>query len=79
MAKEFKAEKSLVNYLSILGFNLKETQTESMYFVHKSGRQVRVNEENQSIAFLNPQGYKIKEVSSVTTDLLHKFSKGEDI
>lgn len=69
----FKNSKELVEVLEKLEYRNIYTHTASSYFVHPSGAQIKLNKDD-SITFMNNQGYLIENKNSVTElDLIEHY------
>lgn len=77
MATFFSANKSFVDYLTILGFQFKETDSEKKYYVNPKGNQVKIDYETQIITLLNKYGHVVDFSNTFTNEQIDRFSERE--
>lgn len=78
MAKFFSADKSFVDYITMTGFQFKETDSEKKYYVNKHGKQIRIDFNSKLITLLDKKGYVVDFSSTFTNEQIDKFSVRED-
>jgi len=79
MAKFFEADKAFVDYITMMGFQFKETDTEKKYYVNKKGNQIKIDFNSKIITLLDKGGYVVDSSDTFTNEQIDKFSIREDI
>ena len=77
MAKFFSANKSFVDYITMMGFQFKEVDSEKKYYVNKKGKQIRIDYETGIISFLNEYGNVVDFSNTFSNEQIDKFSRKE--
>ena len=78
MAKFFSADKSFVDYITMIGFQFRETDSEKKYYVNKHGKQIRIDFESGDITLLDRRGYVVDFSNHFTNEQIDKFSVREE-
>lgn len=78
MAKVFRADKSFVNYIQMIGFQRKHIERECSYYVNHRGNQIVIESNYGQIRFVNKYGYTIDKAHSFTSRQIDAFSKRYD-
>lgn len=78
MAKFFTADKSFIDYITILGFVHREVDSEKKYYVNSKGKQIKIDYSNGLITLMNKNGNTIDYSSTFTNEQIDKFSVRED-
>ena len=78
MAKFFTADKSFIDYITILGFVHREVDSEKKYYVNSKGKQIKINYSKGLITLMNKNGNTIDYSSTFTNEQIDKFSVRED-
>ena len=78
MAKFFTANKSFVNYITMLGFKHKEVNSEKKYYVNTKGNQIKIDYETGIITLLNKYGNSVDFSNTFTNEQIDKFADRED-
>ena len=79
MAKFFSANKSFVDYITMLGFKHTEVKSQKKYYVNEKGNQIKIDYETRIITFLDKSGYNVDFSTNFTNEQIDKFSIREDI
>lgn len=74
MAKFFQADKSFIDYITMMGFQFKETDSDKKYYVNDKGNQIRVDLESKLITLLDNKGYVVSYSSQYSNEEIDKFS-----
>jgi hypothetical protein len=78
MAKFFTAEKSFIDYITMMGFQFKETDTEKKYYVNKKGNQIKVDFNSKIITLIDRNGFTVDFSETFTNEQIDKFADRED-
>ena len=78
MAKFFTANKSFINYITMLGFKRKEVNSEKKYYVNTKGNQIKIDYETGIITLLNKYGNSVDFSNTFTNEQIDKFADRED-
>lgn len=78
MAKFFSADKSFVDYITMIGFQFKETDSEKKYYVNKKGNQIKIDYHTGIITLLNKYGTSVDFSNTFTNEQIDKFADRED-
>lgn len=79
MTKFFSANKSFVDYITMLGFKHTEVDSQKKYYVNEKGNQIKIDYETGIITLLNKNGYSVDFSNTFTNEQIDKFSIREDI
>lgn len=74
MAKIFKADKSFVDYITMMGFQFKEVDSEKKYYVNKEGNQFRIDYNKGEIALLDNKGKLVDSFTEISSDEINCFA-----
>ena len=78
MAKFFTADKSFIDYITIIGFVHREVDSEKKYYVNSKGKQIKIDYSNGLITLMNKNGNTVDYSSTFTNEQIDKFSVRED-
>ena len=78
MAKFFSANKSFVDYITMLGFKNREADSEERYYVNEKGNQIKIHYQTGLITLLNNTGHIVDFSSTFTNEQIDKFSIKEN-
>ena len=78
MAKFFVADKSFIDYITILGFVQREVDSKKKYYVNSRGKQIKIDYSTGIITLMNSQGYEVDFSDTFTNEQIEKFSVRED-
>lgn len=74
MSKKLEVGKALVDFVTMLGFEEKEADSESKYFVNKLGKQVKINTKTKLISLMNKAGFTLFKELEFSMKELQNFS-----
>lgn len=77
MSKIFSVNKSFVDYITMMGFEFKETDSEKKYYVNKNGNQIRIDYNNNLITLLNKFGNVVESAGAFSSESIDKFIREE--
>ncbi len=73
MAKFFQANKSFVDYITMMGFQLKENDSDKKYYINEKGNQIRIDFQTNLITLLDSKGYVISYSTQYSNEEINKF------
>lgn len=77
MAKFFEANKSFVDYITMIGFEKKHVDSEKDYYVNFKGNQIRIDYSINEIALINKHGDLIDYSTTFSIEQIDNFSVRE--
>ena len=78
MVKFFTADKSFIDYITILGFVHREADSEKKYYVNSKGKQIKIDSSNGLISLIDKHGNTVDYSTTFTNEQIDNFSVRED-
>lgn len=75
----FKADKSLIDYLTIKGFKRVQINSDKEYYVNEKGFQIKIDNDTKIIYLLDEKGHTVAYATVFFSDRLNKFMEKGDL
>lgn len=75
MAVRFEANESFVDYITIVGFQKRQVNSDNDYYVNDNGNQIRIDNSSGIISLLNNKGYTVDFATVFSSEQIDSFAK----
>lgn len=77
MSIRFQADKSFVNYITMIGFQRRQVDSDKEYYTNNLGNQIKIDNETGLISLLNKKGNTVDFANVFTNVQIDEFSKSK--
>lgn len=77
MSIKFQVNKSFIDYITMIGFQKRQVDSEKEYYSNSLGNQIKIDNETGLISLLNRKGNTVDFANVFTNTQIEEFSKSE--
>lgn len=71
----FEANKSFVDYITMMGFQKRQVDSEKEYYSNENGNQIKINNSTKIISLMNKNGHTVDFATVFSSEQIDTFSK----
>lgn len=71
----FEANKSFVDYITMMGFQKRQVDSEKEYYSNENGNQIKIDNSTKIISLMNKNGHTVDFATVFSNEQIDTFSK----